>query len=112
MGFEIGKLVRCINASFQSRSTDPFRAHEINLPELNGIYTIREVINTGYGIALRLEEIVNREYYHTLGGWQEPAFDSGRFRIIDDGAATEETDALFKRISTPHQKKKPVLISH
>lgn len=99
MGLEVGKLVRCIRGIARTRSTDPFSQDEISTPQRGQVYTIREVVRTNHGTGLRLEEIINREYYHAQGGWQEPCFDTRRFVVIgDEDEAAKATAALLGRI--------------
>lgn len=105
--FRVGKRVLCIDGTSRSRSTDPFRSEEIKKPRKGQVYTIREIIDTGYGIGLRLVEIENMSYHHTRGGMQEPCFSTDRFKVLDDETAAHKiTGALIARAKKPRGKKK------
>ncbi|MFP4656738.1 MAG: hypothetical protein ACLFNK_04130 [Candidatus Woesearchaeota archaeon] len=77
---EPGRKIRCIDDHFSSDKELPFEPEEINLPEKNELYTVREVIDTGHGIGLRLEEIDNERYWFgNVRRYEEPVFGIHRF---------------------------------
>ncbi len=97
--FKRGKRVLCIDGHFESRRTDPFNAEDIKKPREGEIYTIREVIDTGHGLGLRLMEIENVSYPHDKGGTQEPCFSTERFQIVAEEEVAERTyQSLVNRI--------------
>lgn len=87
-----GDIVECIDGTFVSRRTDPFRADDLALPKYGHCYTIRQVVCTPHGQGLLLEEIVNPIYSHDVGGYQEPIFDTLRFRIIVSSSIVVDAD--------------------
>jgi len=79
-----GSLVRCVNDRFHDESTNPFKACDLNLPIEGENYTVRDVVDTPYGIGLRLTEIHNKSYYFdNIGEWKEPIFSTSKFEIIE-----------------------------
>ncbi len=77
---EPGRRIRCIDDHFQSDRSLPFDPEDINLPEKDSLYTVREVVDTGHGVGIRLEEVKNKEYFFSnIRGYEEPVFGLGRF---------------------------------
>lgn len=74
-----GHKVKFINDKFTDEFSNPFKSAQLNKPIKNKIYTVRDVVETKYGIGLRLAEIVNSKFYHDDVGLQEPAFSADRF---------------------------------
>ena len=54
---EKGNKVECIDDLFVDDRQNPFKASELHLPKIGEIYTIREMVDTGYGLGVRLDEI-------------------------------------------------------
>ncbi len=80
---EIGVKLRCIDDHFVDENTNPFRKSELNLPKAGDIYTVREVMDTPYGIGLKLVEVTNKRYYFdNIRRYQEPIFSENRFKVI------------------------------
>lgn len=75
-----GDKVICVNDQFNYNDPQiPKEYLTISVPVKGEEYTIREVVRTNYGIGIRLEEIKNKQIYHTVGGWQEPIFSVVKF---------------------------------
>ena len=77
-----GVKVRCTNGQFHSRRTDPFNVEDISLPQERQIYTIREITKTADGMGIRLLEVQNPQFHHSVGGTQEPCFGLNRFEVV------------------------------
>jgi len=77
----IGSIVECINDEFIDLTTNPFKKDKIDLPK-NGVeYTIREIYTNKYGTGVKLNEIINPEYFFNAKiGFIEPYFGIHRFR--------------------------------
>lgn len=81
-GFFIGCEVDCLDGVFVDDEELPFKANEINKPKEGKSYTVRELIQSGYGVGIRLVEIKNKEYFFTnIRQHQEPIFSLHRFRV-------------------------------
>ena len=79
-----GIKVECIDDHFVDEATNPFKKAELNLPKVGEMYTVREVIDTSYGIGLRLVEVTNKRYYfNNIRRYEEPIFGENRFVIIN-----------------------------
>jgi hypothetical protein len=77
-----GTKVICIDDHFEDVKTNPYKKSDITLPEKDKIYTIRKVVNTQYGVGVRLKEITNKEFYfQNIRGYEEPIFSEERFKI-------------------------------
>ena len=77
---EPGRVIRCIDDHFSSDSSLPFDPEELNLPETDRLYTIRDVVDTGYGVGIRLKEVKNKKYYFSnINQYEEPVFGLERF---------------------------------
>mgnify|MGYP003427596856 FL=1 len=74
-----GHKVKFINDKFKDESSNPFKSIQLNKPIKGEIYTVRDVVETEYGVGLRLLEIINSKFYHDDVGWQEPTFSADRF---------------------------------
>lgn len=82
-GLKKGNKVRCIDDFFVDDRHNPFKASELNLPKAGEVYTVREIVDTGYGLGLRLEEIRNKEYfYQNIRRHEEPPFGVSRFESL------------------------------
>lgn len=77
-----GDKVLCINGTFHVGPDQPFTPEQIRFPEKGETYTIREIVRTRFGLAIRLVEIVNPQFDYDIGGLQEPAWHPNRFRVI------------------------------
>jgi len=77
MSFEIGQRVVCIDVDFGRNPT--WRSKVLLFPELNKVYTIRDICEEFGLVGFYLEELINPKAY--FGGvLDEPAFDCRRFR--------------------------------
>ena len=83
--FAIGQKVKCIADRFDFGKWTPIEYRDIILPKKGETYTIRRVIISDFGVGLLLEEIVNEELHHMIGGIREPIFGTNRFIIIENG---------------------------
>jgi hypothetical protein len=78
-----GDAVICINSHFEDSKTNPFEFSKIKLPKEKEYYTVREIVESSYGIGIRLEEVVNKKYYFdNIRRKEEPIFDINRFRLL------------------------------
>jgi hypothetical protein len=78
-----GDKVICVDDYFEDCRTNPFKMSEINLPEEDKRYTIREVIKNSSGTGVRLEEIINKKYYfQDIHREEEPTFGVNRFQLL------------------------------
>lgn len=75
--------VKCVDAYFVDDPELPFFAGEIRLPKKGKIYTVRDIVDTGYGIGVRLAEIKNRKFYFdNIKKHQELVFAIERFKRV------------------------------
>ena len=79
-----GARVRCIDADFVPRGTDPWRSNEeLSLPKQGQVYTLRgdaEETDTGeYGVYLL--EVQNRTHSYGSGN-KEVIFSLKRFEVV------------------------------
>lgn len=80
-----GDKIKCVNGDFDhvhSDKTIPREYLTIKLPKEGKIYTVRSVVETEVGDAIRLVEIKNKKIHHDMGGLQEPAFSMFRFKKV------------------------------
>ncbi|NMB66519.1 hypothetical protein GYA25_00445 [Candidatus Woesearchaeota archaeon] len=81
----IGKKVKCIDGLFEESLNIklPYSLEEINIPIQGKNYTIREVIETPFGLCVLLNEIKNKTYYFVYENKiREPMFFIERFKIL------------------------------
>jgi hypothetical protein len=82
----IGKKVKCIDGLFEESLflKLPYTLEEIEVPIQGKDYTIREVIETPFGLCVLLNEIKNKTYYFLYENKiREPMFFIERFKIIE-----------------------------
>ena len=78
-----GVSVRCIDGQFHDLPTNPTKMSEINLPIQGGNYTFRSVVDTPYGLGIRLVEIQNDKcYFSDIDAYREPIFAVNKFEIV------------------------------
>lgn len=81
-GIKIGDKVNCTDDEFFDDHKLPYTAKEIKKPKDGKPYHIREIIDTGYGVGVRLKEIKNKEFYFdNIKQKQEPIFAIERFEL-------------------------------
>jgi hypothetical protein len=72
---KIGSRVRCINAANMGAT------HGEILPVEGRTYTVRDIVVTGAGQCLRLQEIFNTPVEY-IGGIRECSFKASRFALV------------------------------
>lgn len=87
---KVGDKIICMDDSYTLSAHVPKEYSDIERPKRGIEYTIREVVDTGYGLAVRLVEIVNKRVRHDVGGVQEPAFMLSRFKKSRYDSVTEQ----------------------
>jgi hypothetical protein len=94
--FHIGQLVVCVKWKGSRLSIKNVPAKAI-FPNRGIIYTVRDVLDYGDVILLRLMEIDNTH----LGFWSEPGFNTSGFRPVQDNRI-----AIFRQllVTPPKQK--------
>jgi len=76
-----GSPVLCVGVWKESDPKLPFKITDIKIPEKGKDYTVREVVETKYGVGIRLEEIKNPEFFfHDIKREEEPIFDIKKFQ--------------------------------
>lgn len=82
-----GAKVKCIDGTFLPDSRLPYQPEEIDTPEKDEFYTIRDVVETADGSpGVLLNEIVNSQFTFTSSGSREkqvhePTFALTRFEL-------------------------------
>lgn len=80
MKLEKNMAVLCIDAAFQDDEELPFSMDEIIKPQKNTQYTIKEVVETNFGVGVRLYGIKNEKFlFSKIQGYKEPLFCVERF---------------------------------
>ncbi len=74
-----GDKIICIDDVFIFDKNTPEEYKIIKYPKKGIVYTIRNLINTGYGVGILLKEIKNPKINHDIGGEKEPVFMETRF---------------------------------
>ena len=87
--FHVGQMVVCVDdsvspANFFIPATYPSKGH---------IYTIRGIQDLGNGLAVLLEEILNRPFPYATGD-SEPSFLASRFRPVRQTSIEQFTSIL------------------
>lgn len=85
-----GDKVICVDASKQPHTVEELNQDISHWVVKGNTYTIREIVDYDFVVAVLLGEIVNPpKYFKVLNRVMEPAFKIDRFRKIQ-GAAVEE----------------------
>lgn len=90
---KVGDKIVCMDDVFVFDHHAPKEYREMITPKRGIEYTIRDLVDTGYGLGVRLVEIVNKRVRHDIGGNQEPVFMLTRFQ-------KSSYDSVIERILT------------
>jgi len=89
--FNVGDKVVCVNATKQPHTIDELNKDVPNWVAKDEEYTIREICDYDFVVAILLEEISNPPlFFKLLGRVAEPAFASWRFRKTADAETINE----------------------
>lgn len=98
MSFHVGQKVVCVDDVYESRNWKFIP----NRPVKNGIYHIRDIRESYYGIGFLLREIVNPP--HPFGLWdhggREGIFPSWRFRPLQERSTETGMSILRSLLNT------------
>lgn len=90
---EVGDKVVCVSAAMQPHTVEELTKDVPNWVKKDETYTIREILDHDFVVAVLLEEIVNPiKYFKVLDRTMEPAFAIVRFRKIETQEAVHEEE--------------------